>query len=89
MEREDRKARRGALGAVANIAVLERELGMVEYQRHKAEQRLATGSLSPGEASKVRDERDSLQDRRSNLLVLLDAEIARQAKLRAEGEEGE
>lgn len=59
---------RRALGAVSNIAVLERELGQVAYALHKAR---AAGAPDV----------DELQARRDGLVALLDAEHERHRRL--------
>lgn len=85
-ETEGARARRGALGAVGNIAVLERELGKLEYERSKVDLALAASSAAAvGDRRRLEAERDALAGRRAGLLASLDAEHARQARLHAQG----
>ncbi len=58
---------RRRVGALANVAVLERELGGVVHQLHR---------LGPAASA----ERAELEARRDGLLALLDAERARQER---------
>lgn len=58
------ESRRKTVGALTNIAVLERELGAVEYRLHR---------IGEGDACEE-GEPDSLRQRRADLLQALDAQ---------------
>ncbi len=75
--REPTAARRDGLGVVANIAVLERELGKLAYQRAKLEDGLAANKLTEAEAAQLRGERHRMQERHVQLVKLLDEENSR------------
>lgn len=76
------KERHDGLGVVANIAVLERELGKLEYQRFKVEAHLASDKLTPDQTGRLQMDSNLLQQRRTQLLKLLDDENARLANIR-------
>ena len=69
MPRDERTGRK-AVGALANVAVLERELGGIVHQLHR---------LGPAASA----ERAELEARRDGLLALLDAEQDRPAAQRS------
>jgi hypothetical protein len=56
---------------LTGLAILERELGMNDYERHRLRRRLA-GRLPKTEADALRKELDVLERRRASTLRLLD-----------------
>jgi hypothetical protein len=65
------RPRREAPGMLTGMAILERELGLVEYARHRAQRRLE-GRLAPSDARALRQELAELDARRAATLRLLD-----------------
>jgi hypothetical protein len=56
---------------LTGLAILERELGMNDYERHRLRRRLAA-RLPTGEAAALRGELQELEARRARTLELLD-----------------
>jgi hypothetical protein len=65
------RPRREAPGMLTGLAILERELGMNDYARHKLRRRLAARP-PPDEAARLRAELQELERRRARTLELLD-----------------
>ena len=65
------RPRREAPGMLTGLAILERELGMNDYEQHRIRRRLAA-RLPPGEADAARRELKELESRRKRTLELLD-----------------
>lgn len=65
------RPRREAPGMLTGLAILERELGMNDYERHRLGRRLA-GRLPAGEADALRQALRELEARRKRTLELLD-----------------
>ncbi|MFO1533185.1 MAG: hypothetical protein ABR562_05750 [Thermoplasmatota archaeon] len=65
------RPRREAPGMLTGLAILERELGLVEYATHAARRRLAAKPPRP-EAANLREELRDLAKRRMQTLSLLD-----------------
>jgi hypothetical protein len=65
------RPRREAPGMLTGLAILERELGMNDYQRHRLRRRLAA-RLGKPEADRARAELAELEARREATLRLLD-----------------
>jgi 23S rRNA A2030 N6-methylase RlmJ len=65
------RARREAPGMLTGLAILERELGMTEYEQHRLRRRLAQ-RLPVAEADGLRRQLAELEARRKRTLELLD-----------------
>ena len=65
------RPRREAPGMLTGQAILERELGAIDYAQHRLRRRLA-GRLPKGEADAARAELALLKQRRATTLRLLD-----------------
>src|SRR5688500_2492924 len=65
------RPRREAPGMLTGLAILERELGMNDYEQHRLRRRLAA-RLPAGEADQVRRQLAELEARRAKTLELLD-----------------
>jgi len=65
------RPRREAPGMLTGLAILERELGIVDYAQHRLRRRLA-GRLPKDEAARLRGELEDLKKRRATTLRLLD-----------------
>ena len=65
------RPRREAPGMLTGLAILERELGLIDYEQHRLRRRLA-GRLPKAQADPLRAELATLQERRATTLRLLD-----------------
>lgn len=65
------RPRREAPGMLTGLAILERELGAIDYERHRLKRRLA-GRLPKAEGDTLRRELKALEERRVTALGLLD-----------------
>jgi hypothetical protein len=65
------RPRREAPGMLTGLAILERELGITDYEMHRIRRKLA-GRLPKAEADKLRAELAALERRRERTLQLLD-----------------
>lgn len=65
------RPRREAPGMLTGLAILERELGINDYQQHRIRRRLAT-RLPKREADELRAKLRDLEERRTRTLQLLD-----------------
>ena len=65
------RPRREAPGLLTGLAILERELGAVDYERHRLRRRLA-GRLPRAQADALRGDLRALEARRATALRLLD-----------------
>ena len=65
------RPRREAPGMLTGLAILERELGMNDYERHKLARKLE-GRLTRAEATAAKREIEALEQRRKETLRLLD-----------------
>jgi len=65
------RPRREAPGMLTGLAILERELGIIDYRQHRLRRRLAA-RLPKEEADRLRAELRALEKRRARTLDLLD-----------------
>jgi hypothetical protein len=65
------RPRREAPGMLTGLAILERELGINDYERHRIRRRLA-GRLPKAEADALRSQLKQLERRRAQALRMLD-----------------
>lgn len=65
------RPRREAPGMLTGLAILERELGIIDYEQHRLRRRLAARLPKP-EADQLRAELRALEKRRTRTLDLLD-----------------
>lgn len=81
------RPRREAPGMLTGLAILERELGAIDYERHRLK-RLLAGRLPKSQGDARRAELKALEQRRATTLRLLDdlhAEYAERVERATEG----